>query len=458
MRTRDNRPRVFVSSTVIDFGDLRSALRWWLEDMGYDAQLSEHAAFDKPLDTDSYTACLKAVEDTDYFVLLIGGRRGGLVSETDRISITRAEYRRAYEHFIKERKRPQIITFIRADVWTAYQDRRGLKTALDADDVKVLPEEVRARIRHHPSTVLDDPEHIFDFIDEVKRRDEIKEAQAKGLPWPPGNWVHGFAGFEDIVSVLRTHLRVGRIRRESVAGTLRAELTAILRSCLTTGRNDRIVPKHESVTKFRTKLTSGDPLAPVTLVSGELIMLGLFLLFSTSSSSAIDESQLNAAIAGGEFLEWNAERSAFMPTVIHKALVRLRAEMLQLRRACEMKIEGETTHVASWLERWKRNPSDKSWSADVAGPTRMRAASIHDRQSNIVDLCVALAAALDGSEAALRNLQLWSAFAVRGVKHAFLPGDGRQDAAVDSWTRDRVNAIIAAPALAPDTEEEDPID
>ena len=74
---RGHRRRVFVSSTVSISAILRSSVRWWLNENGYDPQLSEHSAFEKALDSDSYTACLKAVEDTDYFILIVGSRRGG---------------------------------------------------------------------------------------------------------------------------------------------------------------------------------------------------------------------------------------------------------------------------------------------------------------------------------------------------------------------------------------------
>ena len=36
-----NRPRVFISSTIYDFKDLRSALKYWLEEMGFEAVLQK---------------------------------------------------------------------------------------------------------------------------------------------------------------------------------------------------------------------------------------------------------------------------------------------------------------------------------------------------------------------------------------------------------------------------------
>lgn len=82
-----NRPKIFVSSTIYDFQDLRSALKYWLQEYGYETQLSEYNDFQKDLTLNSYDACLKSIENCDYFILLIGGRRGGLYPGED-ISIS----------------------------------------------------------------------------------------------------------------------------------------------------------------------------------------------------------------------------------------------------------------------------------------------------------------------------------------------------------------------------------
>ena len=77
---RAAKPRIFVSSTIYDFRDLRSALKYWLEQFGYEVRLSEFNDFTKRLDENAYNACLRAIEESDYYVLLIGTRVGGLYS------------------------------------------------------------------------------------------------------------------------------------------------------------------------------------------------------------------------------------------------------------------------------------------------------------------------------------------------------------------------------------------
>src|SRR3546814_9423606 len=84
-------------STVFDFADLRSALKDYLELRGCRVLASEFTDFTHPLDKHSYEACLAAIGQADLFVLFIGRRVGGWYDELNRISITRAEYRHAYE-------------------------------------------------------------------------------------------------------------------------------------------------------------------------------------------------------------------------------------------------------------------------------------------------------------------------------------------------------------------------
>ena len=110
-----SRPIAFVSSTIRDFSDLRSALKFWLEEMGYEVLMSEHNDFEKKLTKDSYTACLESIDIADYFILLIGARSGGWFDKKQKVTITQAEYRRAYARF-KATGRPTIVNFVRRAV------------------------------------------------------------------------------------------------------------------------------------------------------------------------------------------------------------------------------------------------------------------------------------------------------------------------------------------------------
>ena len=110
----NKKPTFFISSTIYDFRDLRSALKFYLEELGYQVYASEYNDFKVASDKHSYDACLKLIEECDYFILLVGSRVGGFYDDQNKISITRQEYREAYK--LHEQGKLQIISFVRDEV------------------------------------------------------------------------------------------------------------------------------------------------------------------------------------------------------------------------------------------------------------------------------------------------------------------------------------------------------
>ena len=84
MSERQTRPRIFLSSTVQDFEDLRSALKFWLEELGFDVQASNYPDFEHAPDSDTIEACLQNVRDSDYYLLLIGTSGGQYIEDRGR--------------------------------------------------------------------------------------------------------------------------------------------------------------------------------------------------------------------------------------------------------------------------------------------------------------------------------------------------------------------------------------
>lgn len=191
-----SKPAVFVSSTVYDFGDLRSALKYQLEGLGFTVQMSEFADFEKPIEANSYDACFEAIRSSDAFVLLVGSRRGGWYDRSKRVSITQAEYRVAYEE-TKRRNLP-IIACIRRSTWDHLAIARLAVTTTPGFT--------------NPPTgkFIEDLEHLTAFLDELRRVEEMKSAIANGTTLPAGNWIHQFGAFEELVAALRVGLRVRR--------------------------------------------------------------------------------------------------------------------------------------------------------------------------------------------------------------------------------------------------------
>lgn len=118
-------PRVFISSTFYDLKHIRSSLEKFVEDLGYDAVLSEKGDIaydpDKPLDK----SCYREAGNADIFVLIIGGRYGSHASGENKTpsedffkqyaSVTKREYEAAVKEDIP------IYILVDKAVYTEYE-------------------------------------------------------------------------------------------------------------------------------------------------------------------------------------------------------------------------------------------------------------------------------------------------------------------------------------------------
>ncbi|MCD6068395.1 MAG: hypothetical protein K0S33_3221 [Bacteroidetes bacterium] len=176
------KPKFFISSTIHDFKDLRSCIKWWLKQNGYSVNASEFNDFDKPLDYNSYEACLKAIDNSEYFILLIGDRVGGMYDQET--TITQKEYQYAYNRMLEGKLK--IINFIRLETWTKFQsdhkliNNKEFKSSNKEEGIKIL---------------------LYRFIDNVRRVEEMGRGEK-----PKNNWIHPFNVFSDIVDVLNMQL------------------------------------------------------------------------------------------------------------------------------------------------------------------------------------------------------------------------------------------------------------
>lgn len=446
------RPTVFVSSTVFDFRDLRSALKYWLTELGYDPRLSDFNDFPKPLDTNSYDACLKTIADADYFVLLIGSRVGGWYSEPDKISITRQEYRHAYDSFVKT-GRPQIVTFVRGEVWNVKDDRADLARLLEKDAAlqKDVSPDVAAKITNASSRHVNDAEAIFAFIDEVKRKEEMIIATRKGEGFPPGNWVHSFTSFADVIDVMRTQVRSGSVRRAALVANLRQEIIAIADELLVDNNSGgktllaryvgalvkryvaAVPPSEDDVSLEALQQTRLD------LSETESRQLAFFMIVS-GSGRRMRTAAIEQAIGSGEFLRWESSVHAFVPTVVQHALLRLREEIEALRIS-------DSIHGSEMYREWS-GPVQAGEATTLSLYQFVPVVSLHNRHENIAYLTAALQDHFTtGNEDALKRLRLWSTSAMsvkREPLHAGVSGRVR----VATWQAE-VAAKLKAPATPP---------
>lgn len=157
-----SKPRTFISSTCFDFSDARAAIAEHLKHLGHEPLRSDSPNFGVSLGKHSHNACLDQVENSDYMVLLIGGRRGGTFVGSEK-SITNEEYRHALKKHIP------VISFVKRDV---YDTLRHYKKNPSGDFTHTV-----------------DDVRIFDFIELVSSQSE-------------NNWIKTFDTAEDVKQAL----------------------------------------------------------------------------------------------------------------------------------------------------------------------------------------------------------------------------------------------------------------
>lgn len=170
------RPRIFISSTYYDLKYIRASLELFIEDLGFDAILSEKGdiayAPDRPLDE----SCYREVENCDVFVLIVGGRYG---SESSTESKTPKDFFDRYESITKKEydsaadKDIPIYVLIERAVHAEYQtfirnkNMTGIKYAhVDSVNVFLLIENILAKPRNNPVQTFEKFEDIQAWLRE----------------------------------------------------------------------------------------------------------------------------------------------------------------------------------------------------------------------------------------------------------------------------------------------------
>lgn len=294
-----NRPRVFVSSTIRDFADLRSALKYWLEETGADVRMSEYVDFQREPDDATFDSCFKAIAECDYFILLVGGIRGS--DFNDGTSVTQQEYRVAAQLAQKGRIKPVI--FIRKDVMTALSERRSLIDAGLSKD----------KISATASRVLTDPEFVQAFVEEIKQT----EYEREGIEGRAGAfWYYQFGTFREIVDALcvNLHLTIS-VRRQALLANLGHELEKNLTVLTERISSGAIIPVGFQLNALRESIRLDTSSEHLTLTDAQGTRLVFFQIAAWTVLENLRTVALRDAILSGEFLVY--EQSGAMLRASH---------------------------------------------------------------------------------------------------------------------------------------------
>ena len=389
------RPRFFLSSTIYDFHDLRSAIKFYLEAQGCEVRASDYTTFGPSLLDHSYKACIDLIEPCDYFILLIGTRVGGFVDVEKNISITQAEYRAAYE--LHKSRGLQLLNFVRREVWQVRESRKDLEAVLR--DLAIEAQTAEA-IKKHKSKFAEDADFISRFIDEVSRNEEtVRASKGKG-EFPTGNWVHQFSEFREIVEAIQPRIFRGIAVDEAVERrSLERELLDILGRRLIKIKTTVGSPEMPIVNLWKSMpLAVEDLTGQKTMSFKEWSTLLVFCLAVKGPGGGIEAIALQRAIVSPTFLKYNSAQSRYEETPALRAMVLLKDEIDSFNRARET--EDFTKEMVSIAHNKKGNDV----SVKVALLVEMF--SLAFRAINIVNLCVALIEFLRGGEFVMPELRL----------------------------------------------------
>lgn len=435
------RPTVFISSTIYDFHDLRSSLKFYLEEQGFTVLASEYNDFKKPLGIHSYEACLEAVRSADYFILLIGSRVGGWYDEPNRISITQQEYRVAYE--LHKAGKLKILTFVRSEVWQAKEARRELHNHLKAERAKEqrrrwdflsfiglrkpkLDEETKKGIENHESKFMDDPEFISKFISEVGKNSETKRAVSGQGAAPSGNWIHQFSTFRDVVDALNGQLFSSIPLEDMTTHTLlRQELRQFVGQCMVKFGPGASFSARPSIDEFHRShpITLGSLDEPLTQVSvarwDKISMLAVGMLGRQFRPMVLPQ-----ALTRSTFLEFDLESNTFCQTPVYDALLLLQEEIANFNA------ENTPSKRKVIFDNTKGKRAQNAQTIEIDTMELIDLLGLFDRWVNILDISVALIKYLDGQP--FPKLDLRPQTPIQGMQEA-LDEENPSDAEITAF-------------------------
>nr|WP_276208744.1 DUF4062 domain-containing protein [Caulobacter sp. 17J65-9] len=378
-----------MSSTIYDFRDLRSGIKFFLEEQGCRVLASEFNDFSKSLDTHSYEACLQSIQQADYFVLLIGNRVGGWYNENDRTSITQQEYRAAYN--LQNAGKLKIASFVRADVWQFKEDYKSLAKHLKSAPIDAS---TRAAIAKYPNKTVDDAEFIVRFIDEVGKNEETTSARRGEGDFPTGNWIHVFTEFGEVIDVLRALVFNGTPADEAVfRAALRRELADLLSVSLVKVR-DGVVSPRPYVESFNAAYRITDATRRRTfhgVPAKDWDALTSLLMHWINRTLRVNV--LIEALSHSAFMEFDRVQGLCRETPAFRAILRLAEEVRALNAAAS---EEALAPIFKYSPKARLNPE-----ADLVTVEVHELASLLQlafRWVNVVELSSALLAYLEGEQ------------------------------------------------------------
>jgi hypothetical protein len=367
-----------------------------LEEQGCSVLASEYNDFPKPLEANSYDACIRTLQNADYFVLFIGSRVGEWYDKKARISITQQEYREAYKLHLQGKLK--LLCFVRADIWRLRENRKELSSFLETLDIEPG---IKKEITNYPSKSASDAEFISNFISEVCRNEESKSALDAETAMPKGNWVHVFETFKDVAELVQTQAFSGiPVDHVILRRLLLRELLEILRLSLVKFRDNCVYSPASSVCLFHRE-------HPLTLESKSQTHINVNIkrwdVLSTLSIQLLaikyNTLILQRALESAAFLIYDGKTGTYKEEPVYDALYQLHEEI----RRFNLANTNETMSVV--FENTPRVRISGLQSIDIETMKLFSLLHLMDRWVNIIELSRAIIRHLRGKPFSMPSLR-----------------------------------------------------
>ncbi len=354
MMNRNARPRLFISSTVQDFEDLRSALKFWLGEIGFDVQVSNYPDFEHAPAADTIQACLDNVRASDFYVLLIGECRGWYL-EDHAASITQLEYRAAIGA-LRQDRRPQVVSFVRQSLLTRLDVSRGQQ---ERDDEELA--------------------FLQSFLNEVRG---VEDRQ------PIANWTIPFRTFHDVVEGIKSTIPVARspLARQAILENLRQELEYNLLPLLTKVDGQPFFGSWwlEQL-REEIQLTDIGPESSYELTPKQVQDAWVYVTIGHPRPELFVDSALSDALLSGAFLDFDRELGSYRPSRLCDQLYDIRDQFATYARR-----QLDAAHTRRWLELGESSRQRPDRSVRVSGVELICVFGLHDTQRNIERLILSV--------------------------------------------------------------------
>jgi hypothetical protein len=360
--------RVFLSSTIYDFRDLRSALRFWFEELGYEVLMSEVSDFERRPDSNTFDACFEAIHYCDFYVLLVGERYGSIFQ--DGISVTNQEFRVAKA--LADQKRIAMIPFVRKSIW---QEAELAAASGGASTIRTTDAQSAEQMAR-----------VLAFVDELKSTKLVDDAGNES-----GNlWIYNFDTFADIIGALRIALRANTdVTAQRAMANLRAEIESNIA---------RIVSKQGNIPfpfyaplqlpEVRAALQVGvDAQGTEHRIDRTVAQRLAIALMMAGEYQRLEDEGLEEAIRSGEFLQFDNQTRTFSETPELEVMRRLSGEIARLRQMAEL---SKNPPFSEWSEQILKQADSSNTEIVVPGDLLLLGSIILRAGENMLRLMTAL--------------------------------------------------------------------